>query len=312
MRVTGVRTVLVTAPWTGDPFWVPNERFERTAALVVVDTDEGVSGVGETIMGYFRARGRRPDRRLLRRPADRPRARSAPARGRLSRALPALALVGPRRPRAVRAVGRGDGALGHRRQGRRTTRSTSCSADRPTTGCRCTRRAARAAGRSRKPSTQAQLYGSLGFRGLKIGTGFDGRPGGYTTPPGTPPYGTWYAGGTAARVADERAKFGALREALGPDDGAGHRLPRGPGPRAVVALDGARPRPRDRAVRHPVHGGAAPLRRPRGLRGAPAGDPRPDRGRGVPDRRRRVPPLSSTSTRSTTSSPMPRTSAAWA
>ena len=64
---------------------------------------------------------------------------------------------------------------------------------------------------------QACRYGSLGFRGLKIGTGFDGRPGGYTTTPGTPPYGTWYAGSTAGRVADERAKFGALREALGPD-----------------------------------------------------------------------------------------------
>lgn len=53
MRVTAVRTVLVTAPWTGDPFWLPGESFERSAALVVVDTDEGISGVGETIMGYF-------------------------------------------------------------------------------------------------------------------------------------------------------------------------------------------------------------------------------------------------------------------
>ena len=60
MRVTGVRTVLVTAPWTGDPFWVPTERFERTAALVVVETDEGVTGVGETIMGYFHAEVVRP------------------------------------------------------------------------------------------------------------------------------------------------------------------------------------------------------------------------------------------------------------
>jgi len=64
---------------------------------------------------------------------------------------------------------------------------------------------------------QARRYETLGFRGLKIGTGFDGRPGGFTTAPGAPPYGTWYAGSTAARIADERAKFGALREALGPD-----------------------------------------------------------------------------------------------
>ena len=55
MRVTGVRSVLVTAPWTGDPFWATGEPFERSAALVVVETDEGVTGVGETIMGYFHA-----------------------------------------------------------------------------------------------------------------------------------------------------------------------------------------------------------------------------------------------------------------
>src|SRR3954469_14849543 len=55
VRVTAVRTVLLAAPWTGDPFCASQEPFERTAALVVVDTDEGVSGVGETIMGYFAA-----------------------------------------------------------------------------------------------------------------------------------------------------------------------------------------------------------------------------------------------------------------
>jgi L-alanine-DL-glutamate epimerase-like enolase superfamily enzyme len=63
------------------------------------------------------------------------------------------------------------------------------------------------AGRS-KAIAQAQLYGSLGFRGLKIGTGFDGRPGG--DPPGTPPYGTWYAAAPRP-VSVEQAKFGALR-----------------------------------------------------------------------------------------------------
>jgi L-alanine-DL-glutamate epimerase-like enolase superfamily enzyme len=68
-----------------------------------------------------------------------------------------------------------------------------------------------------KTVEQARRYASLGFRGLKIGTGFEGRPGGFTTAPGTPPYGTWYGGSTAVRIADEREKFGALREALGPD-----------------------------------------------------------------------------------------------
>ena len=55
MRVTAVRTALVTAPWTGDPSWVGGAAFERTAALVIVETDEGITGLGEPIMGYFHA-----------------------------------------------------------------------------------------------------------------------------------------------------------------------------------------------------------------------------------------------------------------
>ena len=55
MRVTAVRTALVTAPWTGDPSWVGGAAFERTAALVIVETDEGLTGLGEPIMGYFHA-----------------------------------------------------------------------------------------------------------------------------------------------------------------------------------------------------------------------------------------------------------------
>jgi L-alanine-DL-glutamate epimerase-like enolase superfamily enzyme len=55
MRVTRVRTILVTTPWTGDPFWVGGAAFERTAALVAIETDEGVTGLGEPIMGYFHA-----------------------------------------------------------------------------------------------------------------------------------------------------------------------------------------------------------------------------------------------------------------
>ena len=65
---------------------------------------------------------------------------------------------------------------------------------------------------------QARRYESLGFRGLKIGTGFEGRPGGYTTAPGDAAVrDVVRAAARPSRIADERAKFGALREALGPD-----------------------------------------------------------------------------------------------
>ena len=63
---------------------------------------------------------------------------------------------------------------------------------------------------------QAERYVNLGFRGFKIGTGMTSRPGGYNTHVSPPPYGTAYAAGTAARIKDEREKFGALRRTLGP------------------------------------------------------------------------------------------------
>jgi len=33
MKVTDVQTILITAPWSGDPFWVQETEFVRTAAL---------------------------------------------------------------------------------------------------------------------------------------------------------------------------------------------------------------------------------------------------------------------------------------
>ncbi len=216
MRVTGVRSVLITAPWTGDPFWLPGERFERTAALVVVETDEGITGVGETIMGYFCAEVVSP---LI------------DYYGRLTTGLD----LDPRQPEAAfrelyqrslwwARVGVGLSVLSGLEMALWDIAGKAL--DRPVHellgGPAHDRLPLYASGGTgawplERAVEQARRYGSLGFRGLKIGTGFDGRPGGYTTTPGTPPYGTWYAGSTAGRVADERAKFGALREALGPD-----------------------------------------------------------------------------------------------
>lgn len=51
MKITNVRTQLITCKWTDDPYFAPN--FWRSAAIVFVDTDEGISGIGEPIGGYF-------------------------------------------------------------------------------------------------------------------------------------------------------------------------------------------------------------------------------------------------------------------
>ena len=216
MRVTAVRTVLVTAPWTGDPFWVPNERFERTAALVVVETDDGITGVGETIMGYFASEVVAPivdfyGGLLIGLGLD-PRQPEATFRELYQRSLwwarvgLGLSVLSGLEMALWDIAGKVAGRPVHELLGGPAHDRLPLYASGGT-----------GAWPLEKAVAQAQLYGSLGFRGLKIGTGFDGRPGGYTTPPGTPPYGTWYAGGTAARVEDERAKFGALREALGPE-----------------------------------------------------------------------------------------------
>ncbi len=215
MRVSAVRTVLITAPWTGDAFWEPGELFERTAALVVVETDEGIVGVGETIMGYFCPDSVPPlvdyyGRLLIDLRLD-PRQPEACFRelyqrslwwGRVGLGLSVLSgvemalwdLCGKAAGRPVHEL------LGGPAHDRLPLYASGGTGSWPL----------------ERTIDQARAYGSLGFRGLKIGTGFGGRPGGFTTTPGDPPYGTWYAGSTADRIADERAKFGALREALGP------------------------------------------------------------------------------------------------
>lgn len=52
MKITDVRTVLLTGPISDDP-WIRKARELRSAAFVVVETDAGVQGVGETYAGYF-------------------------------------------------------------------------------------------------------------------------------------------------------------------------------------------------------------------------------------------------------------------
>lgn len=52
MKITDVRTVLLTGPCTNDPF-VLELRKLRSAAIIEIETDAGVIGLGETYAGYF-------------------------------------------------------------------------------------------------------------------------------------------------------------------------------------------------------------------------------------------------------------------
>lgn len=216
MRVTRVRTALVTAPWTGDPSWVGGAAFQRTAALVVVETDEGLTGLGEPIMGYFHADVVAPivdyyARLLIDLGLD-PTQPEATFRELYQRSLwwgrvgVGLSVLGGLEMALWDIAGKAAGRPVHELLGGPSHDRLPLYASGGTGSWPI-----------EKTIEQAQRYVNLGFRGLKIGTGFDDRPGGYTTHPGDPPYGTWYAGSTAARIADERLKFGALREALGPD-----------------------------------------------------------------------------------------------
>ncbi|MFN0166610.1 MAG: mandelate racemase/muconate lactonizing enzyme family protein [Bryobacteraceae bacterium] len=52
MKITDVKTVLLTGPCTNDPF-LTECRKRRSAAFVEIHTDTGHTGIGETYIGYF-------------------------------------------------------------------------------------------------------------------------------------------------------------------------------------------------------------------------------------------------------------------
>lgn len=52
MKITSVRTALITVEWgRTDPYW--NGGNLKSSAIVEVTTDEGLTGIGETLLGYF-------------------------------------------------------------------------------------------------------------------------------------------------------------------------------------------------------------------------------------------------------------------
>ncbi len=224
MRVTDVRTILLTSPWAADPAWLEEDADGtaapplRSSALVVVDTDEDVSGLGETVMGYFCPEA------------------GAPVVTLLGRALvdPSLALD-PRQTEACAAelaqrirwwgrTGLGLSVLSAvemalwdirgKVEGRPVHALLGGAAH-----ARLLAYASGGTGRWPLAATieQARRYVDRGFRAVKLGTGYTGRPGTRAMGATPPPYGTWYAATTALRVADERDKLAALREAFGPE-----------------------------------------------------------------------------------------------
>ena len=214
MKVTDLKTILITAPWTGDPFWVQGTEFVRTAALIRVETDEGLDGLGETVMGYFCPEVVPPlvdyYRSLL---VDLRLDPLQPERvydelyqrslwwGRVGLAVSVLSgvemalwdLAGKAASKPVHAL------LGGAAHARLPLYASGGTGTWPV----------------EKTVEQAQLYIGLGFRALKLGTGFTDRPGGLWTGNVPPPYGTWHAGTTGDRIEDERAKFAGLRATLG-------------------------------------------------------------------------------------------------
>jgi galactonate dehydratase len=52
MKITDVRTILLTGPSTNDPFFRESRKL-RSAAIIEIETDGGMIGVGETYAGYF-------------------------------------------------------------------------------------------------------------------------------------------------------------------------------------------------------------------------------------------------------------------
>jgi L-alanine-DL-glutamate epimerase-like enolase superfamily enzyme len=224
LKVTDVRTILVTAPWKGDPFWATDlkdrsgEEFWRTAALVEVHTDAGLTGLGETVMGYFAAEVVPPLVDYYRRLLVDPELRLDPTQpercfdelyqrslwwGRTGLALSVLSGI---EIALWDLAGKAAGKPVHELLGGAVHERLPLYASGGTGGWPV-----------QKTVDQAKRYVDLGFRGLKIGSGMTDRPGTYGTTISPPPYGHWIASQTSQRASDEHDKFRALREAVGPD-----------------------------------------------------------------------------------------------
>lgn len=52
MKITDIKTILLTGPCTFDPY-LSEARKVRSAAFIQIETDSGLTGVGETYAGYF-------------------------------------------------------------------------------------------------------------------------------------------------------------------------------------------------------------------------------------------------------------------
>lgn len=216
MRVARARTILMTAPWSGDPGWVAGSDFRRTSAIIELETDDGVQGLGETLAGYFIPEAVAPlveyYAALLADPAlglDPTHPLDCVAElyqrslwwGRVGLAVTVLSAI---EIALWDIAGKVAGQPVHALLGGAVHERLPVYASGGTTTWPVERAVEQVAG-----------YVDLGFRAVKVGTGFLHRPGGITTTRPSP-YGTWYAGTKEERIADEAAKFEALRDAFGP------------------------------------------------------------------------------------------------
>lgn len=224
MRVTDVRTILLTSAWGADPAWVAEGPDGvaapplRSSALVVVDTDEGVQGVGETVMGYFCPEAVEPIVAVMRRALldrtlglDPMRTEACAAElaqrilwwGRTGMALSVLSAVdmalwdirGKAEGRPVHAL------LGGAAHARLLAYASGGTGAWPLAAT----------------LDQARRYLERGFRAIKLGTGYTDRPGTRARGMVPPPYGTWYAATIRQRIDDEAEKLAALRALAGPE-----------------------------------------------------------------------------------------------
>ena len=66
MKITGVTTHLLSANWAAiDEQWADTGSGYKTVALVRIETDAGITGLGEIIIGYFAPEAVPDPRRLL-------------------------------------------------------------------------------------------------------------------------------------------------------------------------------------------------------------------------------------------------------
>lgn len=201
MKLKDLRAILVTTNWGGDPFWP--DGFDISSAIIELTAEDGTVGLGETVLGYFCPEAVQPIvdyfRSLL---IDKALDPTEPDR--TCRELEQLALWWGWTGAGLSVLSGIEMAMWDL-VGKLASRPVcdllggSAHASLPVYASGAT-----AGWPVERAVEQARHYVDIGFRAIKLGTGYFGRPSG-----------TWYAASEAERVREEHAKLSALRGALG-------------------------------------------------------------------------------------------------